>query len=156
MTQEVDILSTRASDLAEEIRSYLATKFTIAARVREVAAGRGFRIFQNREPKNRDLVHVRQVAEFPPTQIISEVRVPSPEELIAQKVISFSARSAQPEGGTDRRDLKVLLLAYPHLKMASGPVRDRLSASVATAAALAEWEILVVFKIERECDFGEY
>ena len=152
MTQDVDILSTRASELAEEIRSYLATKFTIAARVREVVAGRGFRIFQLRQPKNRHLVDVRQVVTFPPIQIVSEVQVPTPEELIAQKVISLSARSAQPKGDTDRRDLKVLLLAYPHLKTTTGPVRERLTEAEATAASLAEWETLVATDIQPESD----
>jgi hypothetical protein len=156
MTQEVDVLSTRASELAEEIRSHLAKTFTIAARVREVAAGRGFRVFQLRQPKNRYLVDVRQVVEFPPTQIISEVRVPKPEELIAQKVISLSTRSAQPNGGTDRRDLKVLLLAYPQLKTSSGPVRDRLAASSAGQDALAEWEALVAMEIQPESDADEF
>lgn len=156
MTQDVDVLSTRARELSEEIRAHLARKFTIAARVREVAAGRGFRIFQLRQPKNRHLVDVRQVAEFPPTQIVSEVRVPTPEELIAQKVISLSTRSAQPKGDTDRRDLKVLLLAHPKLKSSDGFVRDRLNAASAGKDALAEWEALVAMKIEPETDADEF
>ena len=131
MTQDVDILSTRAPELAEEIRSHLARTFTIAARVREVAA-------------------------FPPTQIISDVRVPTPEELIAQKVISLTTRSAQPKGDTDRRDLKVLLLAYPHLKSSSGPVRDRLAAASAGQDALTEWEALVAMNIQPESDADEF
>src|SRR6266481_3945696 len=56
MTQDVDILSTRASDLAEELREHLAKAFTIAARVREMAQGKGFRVYQLRQPKNRHLV----------------------------------------------------------------------------------------------------
>lgn len=152
MMQAVDILSTRAADLAEEIRSHLAKKFTIAARIREVAAGRGFRIFQLWQPKNRHLVDIRQVTAFPPTQTVSEVRVPIPEELIAQKVISLSSRSAQPKGDTDRRDLKVLLLAYPNLKTTSGPVRERLTASGPTPAAIAEWEALVATDIQPQSD----
>lgn len=156
MTQDVDVLSTRAAELAEEIRSYLAKKFTIAARVREVAGGRGFRIFQLRHPKNRHLVDVRQVAGFPPTRIVSEVRVPTPEELIAQKVISLTTRSAQPKGDTDRRDLKVLLLAYPHLKTSLGPVRDRLSIASAGKDALVEWEALVATDIQPESDADEF
>lgn len=156
MTQDVDILSTRAPELAEEIRSHLARTFTIAARVREVAVGRGFRVFQLRQPKNRRLVDVRQVTEFPPTQIVSEVRVPAPEELIAQKVIILSTRSAQPKGGTDRRDLKVLLLAHPHFKTSSGPVRDRLDAYSAGQEVLTEWEALVALDIQPESDADEF
>src|SRR3954454_17402263 len=58
MTQDVDILSTRARELSEELRALLATKFTIATRVREVAGGQGFRIYQLREPRNRHLADV--------------------------------------------------------------------------------------------------
>ncbi|HTW93253.1 MAG TPA: hypothetical protein VMD30_00570, partial [Tepidisphaeraceae bacterium] len=86
MTQDVDILSTRAADLAEELRGYLGDRFHIAVRVRTVADGKGYRIFQLRQPKNRHLADVRQVAEFPPTQSIAEVRVPIAEELVAQKL----------------------------------------------------------------------
>src|SRR5688500_10312432 len=59
MTQHVDILSVRAAALAEELRAHLADTFKIAVRVREVAAGRGFRIYQLRQPKNRHLADVR-------------------------------------------------------------------------------------------------
>ena len=156
MTQDVDVLSTRAAALAEEIRAHLAKEFTIAVRVREVASGRGFRIFQLRQPKNRHLVDVRQVAEFPPNQPIAEVRVPTPEELIAQKVISFTARKGQPKSGTDWRDLTLLLLAHPRLKTSLGPVRDRLTASAATSDAIAEWETLVATDIEPESSEDEF
>lgn len=156
MTQDVDVLSTRAAGLAEEIRAHLAKEFTIAARVREVASGRGFRIFQLRQPKNRHLVDVRQVAELPPNQPISDVRVPTPEVLIAQKVISFTARKGQPKSGTDWRDLTLLLLAHPNLKSSAGPVRDRLTASAAGADVIAEWEALVATNIEPQSEADEF
>src|SRR5438876_12419357 len=60
MTQDVDILSTRAAELAEELRKHLADTFKIAVRVREVASGRGFRVYQLRKPKNRHLADIRQ------------------------------------------------------------------------------------------------
>ncbi|MEA2735641.1 MAG: hypothetical protein QOE14_2092 [Humisphaera sp.] len=156
MTQDVDILSTRARELAEELRTHLAKTFTIAARVREVAGGQGFRVYQLREPKNRHLADVRQVDVFPPTQLISEVRVPTPEAVIAQKVISLTLRAAQPKGDTDRRDLKVLLLTYPHLKAETGPVLDRLMAAGANGSALAEWKHLVASEIRPEGDADEF
>ena len=143
MTQNVDILCTHAGELAEEIRSHLAMKFNIAVRVGTVAGGKGFRVYQLREPKNRHLVDVRQVDEFPPTQLIAEIRVPVPEELIAQKLLSLSHREGQPKADTDRRDLKVLLLAFPQLKFETGPVLDRLHAANADARVLAEWRMLV-------------
>jgi hypothetical protein len=152
MTQDVDILSTHAREFAEELRSHLAQSFTIAARVREVAGGSGFHIHQIRQPKNRHLADVRQVTALPPTQTISDVCVPTPEELIAHKVIGLSVRSAQPKGDTDRRDLKMLLLTYPHLKAPDGLVAQRLAAAGAEPAALAEWAALVVLKIESADD----
>jgi hypothetical protein len=147
MTQDVDILSTRAAELAEELRSHLAAMFHIAVRVRVVADGKGFRIFQLRQPKNRHLADVRQVDELPPTQHVAEVRVPLPQELIALKLISLSSRQGQPKADTDRRDLKVLLLAFPDLKSETGPVLDRLNASHADERTHAEWRELVATEI---------
>src|SRR5277367_5694733 len=68
MTQDVDILSPRAAELAEELRSHLGNLFHIAVRVRVVAGRSGFRIFQLREPKNRHLADVRQADGEIPTQ----------------------------------------------------------------------------------------
>jgi len=152
MTQDVDILSPRAADFAEELRSHLAQTFHIAARIRVVADGKGFRIFQLRQPKNRHLAHVRQVDALPPTQWVADVRVPLPEALIAQKLIGLVGRLGQPKADSDRRDLKVLLLAFPHLKSETGPVLDRLRASHADDRALAEWRTLVATEIQPEDD----
>src|SRR5438045_8400951 len=58
MTQDVDILSTRAAALAEELRLHLAATFKIAVRVRILTDGKAFRIFQLRQPKNRHLADV--------------------------------------------------------------------------------------------------
>jgi hypothetical protein len=68
--------------------------------------------------------------------------------LIAQKVISASRRSAQPKGDTDRRDLKLLLLTYPHLKVEQGPVLERLKTEHADDRAFEEWRTLVAMKID--------
>src|SRR5436853_2008433 len=46
MTQDVDVLSTRAAELAEELREHLSQRFHIAIRVREIGEGRGYRLFQ--------------------------------------------------------------------------------------------------------------
>lgn len=79
MTQDVDILSTRAAELAEEIGIHLSNEFHIAVRIRVVADGKGFRVFQLRQPKNRYLVDVRQVDVLPPNQMIADIRVPMPQ-----------------------------------------------------------------------------
>src|SRR6516225_828901 len=44
MTQDVDILSPRAVELAEELREYLNQRFHIAVRVRDIREGLGYRL----------------------------------------------------------------------------------------------------------------
>ncbi len=56
-------------------------------------------------------------------------------------------RRDRPKYFTDRRDLAVLLLAFPHLKTSRGAVRDRLEAAGADEAVLAAWEDLVLQEI---------
>src|SRR5688572_22396708 len=70
MTEDVDIVSPRALQLAEELRQHLNERFNIAVRVRSVRDGIGFRLYQVVRPKNRHLVDVRSVASLPPTQRI--------------------------------------------------------------------------------------
>src|SRR5438874_9585059 len=41
-TEDVDLASTRAKDLAEELRAFLGEKFHIAIRIREVRGGIGY------------------------------------------------------------------------------------------------------------------
>jgi hypothetical protein len=143
MTQDVDVLSTRAGDLAEDVREHLNRTFNIAVRVREVVAGLGFRVYQLREPKNRHLVDVRQVDDLPPTEVVGDVRVVTPLELIAYKVIAYDSRRGQPKSGTDWRDLAMLLLKYPQFKTTQGDVRDRLARLDAPLSALEFWDTLV-------------
>ena len=128
MSQDIDLLSPRAAELAEEIRTYLSDRFHIAIRVREVADGRGFRLYQVQKSGNRHLVDIRLVASLPPSQRISQVLVASPEELIALKVIAYYQRRGQPKSGTDWRDIAMLLLAFPDLKQSGGLVMERLKA----------------------------
>ena len=148
MTQDVDILSTRAGDRADELRAHLAAAFPIAVRVQVVAGGKGFRVFQLRQPKNRHLADVRQVGELPPPRLVANVRVPLPEELVAQKLIIACNQQGQPKADTDRRDLKMLLLAFPHLKTQDGPVLERLKLAGADEHALAEWRTVVATDIQ--------
>jgi hypothetical protein len=156
MTQDVDILSTRGREFAEELREHLAKKFTIATCVRSVAHDQGFRVYQLRQPKNRHLADVRHVQSFPPTQTVLDIRVLTPEELIAQKLLSLSNRSSTPNEDLDRRDLKVLLLEFPHLKAQTGPVSDRLCAVGADDRTIAEWERLVASEFEATDDEAGY
>lgn len=143
MSEDVDVQSTRAIDLAEELRSYLSDKFHVAIRVREVAQGKGLRIYQIRKEGNRHLVDIRPVSALPPMQRIAEVLVATPEELIAQKVIAIHQRSGQPKSFTDRRDLAMLLLAFPELKNENSLVRDRLLAANVSQEVMQLWHELV-------------
>ncbi|MBI3649460.1 MAG: hypothetical protein HY231_00240 [Acidobacteria bacterium] len=44
MAQGIDLLSTRAPELAAELRDHLNHKFHIAVRIREIGEGRGYRL----------------------------------------------------------------------------------------------------------------
>ncbi len=154
MSEDVDVLSTGAAELAGEIRQLLNKTFHIAVRVREVAGGQGFRIYQVRKPKNRHLVDVRAVAALPPSERVNNLLVLAPIDLIAAKTIAFHARRGQPKAWTDRRDIAVLLLKFPKLKRASGPVRDCLAAAGASEEVLTTWEAIAAEEVVREKDEG--
>ncbi|RMH43083.1 MAG: hypothetical protein D6694_07330, partial [Gammaproteobacteria bacterium] len=126
MTQDVDLLSSRAAELAEELRTYLHQRFHIVLRVRRVADGPGYRLFQVRKSGNRHLVDIHQVENLPGSQRIAQILVLTPEELIASKVLAYHRRRGQPKSGTDWRDLALLLLRFPELKQREGPVAERL------------------------------
>lgn len=115
MTQDIDLLSTDSKNLAEELKSFLSEKFHIAIRIREIG-DKGLRIYQVRKEGNRHLIDIRPVLEFPETEIVENIQVLSPLELIVSKIISFQSRYGKPKSWTDRRDLAVLLLRFPELK----------------------------------------
>jgi len=154
LTEDVDILSTRAAALAEDLREYLASRFHIAVWVREVGDGKGFRIYQLRQPKNRHLVDLRPVSELPPTRRVEAVLVVAPPELIAGKVIAFHSRRGRPKSGSDWRDIAVLLLAFPELKREAGLVQDRLAG--AGPEVLATWTEIAGQEIVAENDEDEF
>ncbi len=143
MTQDIDLLSVQASTLAQELRDYLSERFHIAVRVREIGEGRGYRIYQVQKLGNRHLVDVRSVEQLPETQLIAQVLVIAPVDLIASKVVSYAQRRGSPKSGTDWRDLGMLLLSFPDLKRDSGPVTDLLLAMGAAAGVLDVWHELV-------------
>ncbi|MDZ7360725.1 MAG: nucleotidyl transferase AbiEii/AbiGii toxin family protein [candidate division KSB1 bacterium] len=143
MTQDIDLLSPRAEELAHELRDHVNQKFHIAVRVREIGAGKGFRLYQVQKSGNRHLVDIRPVEALPPTKRISKVLVVAPAELIASKVIAYHQRRGKPKSGTDWRDLAMLLLTFPELKRDSGPVVERLQATGADQAVRDVWKELV-------------
>jgi hypothetical protein len=156
MTQGIDVMSPRAADLAEEMRSYLSERFDIAVRVCEVVRGKGFRLFQIQKAGNRHLMDLRMVNVLPNNQRISNVLVMSPPELIARKVISFHNRRGQPKAGTDWRDLAMLLLAFPDLKKPLGQVSDILDSLDVSNEAKATWLELVNQEIEFADEESEF
>ena len=154
MTQDVDIVSTRAAELAEELRKYLNRKFHIAVRVRDVREGMEYRIYQVRKPNNRHLVDLRPVEQLPPSQRVKKVLVVTPPELVAGKVTAYVRRrdSGKPKAGTDWRDLAMLLLTFPELKTETGAVAGQLRAHGVGEDVFNVWKELVKQKIAPEDD----
>jgi len=156
MTQDIDLMSPRAGDLAEELREYLSERFHIAVRVRMIGEGKGYRVFQIQKTGNRHLVDVRSVGALPKAERIDGIPVITVAELIARKVISYHSRRGQPKSGTDWRDIALLLLAFPELKTESGIVTDTLSALGASEGERKAWNELVNQEISKPEDDMEF
>ena len=154
MTQDVDIASPRAAELAEELRRFLNQRFRIAVRAREIREGLGYRICQVRRPKNRHLVDPRPVNELPPAQRVRKVLVVIPPELIANKVMSMVGRQKKRKGTMDRADLMTLFVTFPELKTMDGEVAKRLRAAGATPEVMTAWKELVEQEILPDEDEG--
>ncbi len=152
MTSDVDILSLNAEVFAEDIKQSLADRFHIEIVFRKVTQGVGFRLYQIREPQNRHLVDVRQIDSLPPTQIVQNVQVIAPAELIAMKVISMAARAGKAKGLTDEADLLRLLLAFPQLKSKQSEIEKILTAHHASEQALQIWQAMIIREIEPDDD----
>ena len=151
-TQDVDILSTAGESFSQELCEHLHLRFHIATRIRSVAGGLGFRIYQVRQPTNRHLVDVRHVEQLPPCERIQQVLVVSPADLIAMKVISMSARPNTPKGLTDEADIFRLLLTFPEHKTRTGMVIKSLETQQASDAAHQIWQQLVDREITPDRD----
>ncbi|HWL84802.1 MAG TPA: nucleotidyl transferase AbiEii/AbiGii toxin family protein [Polyangiaceae bacterium] len=139
MTEDIDVFSTKAAQLAEDLRAHLNARFHVAIRVREVVPGVGFRVYQARKPKHRHLVDVRQVESLPEHQLVQGVRVVTPVELVAMKAVSIIQRSRQVKAHTDRADLSRLLLAFPDLRTNEPLIAERLRGLGAPLEALEVW-----------------
>ncbi len=156
MSQDIDLISTRAVELAEELREHLSERFHIAVRVRVIGAGKGYRLFQIHKPRNRHLVDLRPAESLPRAERIEDVLVMSPPALIAHKVVSYHGRRGQPKAGTDWRDLAMLLLTFPELKEEQGAVRQALGSMNASEEALKTWGQLVAQEIVQPEEDGEF
>jgi len=156
MSQDIGLISTRAVELAEELREHLSGRFHIAVSVRVIGDGKGYRLFQIQKPRNRHLVDLRTVESLPHAERIEEVLVTSPPDLIAQRVISYHARRGQPRAGTDWRDLAMLLLTFPELKKDQGAVSDALKSIGVEEDVMQTWRELVAQEIVQSDDVGEF
>jgi chorismate mutase len=143
MTQDIDLLSPRAADLAREICALLADRFKIAVRVREVKAGLGYRIYQLQKSGNRHLVDIRSVEVLPLAERIEDVLVMAPIALLAYKVIAYHRRQGKPKAGTDWRDIAMLLLAFPDFKSSPELVATELIKLDPDPAILEVWQSLI-------------
>ena len=156
MSQDIDLVSTRATELAEELREYLSERFHIAVRVRVIGAGKGYRLFQIQKPRNRHLVDVRPAKSLPHAERIEDVLVISPPELIAHKVIAYHARRGQPKAGTDWRDLAMLLLTFPELKKEEGAVSEALNLIDASKDIIETWRELAAQELTQSDEDAEF
>ncbi len=156
MSQDIDLISTRATELAEELREHLSERFHIAVRMWVIGAGKGYRLFQIQKARNRHLVDLRAAESLPHAERIEDVLVMSPPELIAHKVISYHARRGQPKAGTDWRDLAMLLLTFPELKKEQGAVSEALSSMKVGEEVMKAWSELVAQDIVEPEDDGEF
>jgi hypothetical protein len=156
MTQDIDLMSTRAEGLAEDLRAHLHGKFHIALRVRSVASGRGFRLFQVSKEGNRHLVDLRAIDVLPAAERVAGILVLAAPDLIASKVFSYHRRMGQPKAGTDWRDLAVMLIAFPDLKQSEGEVAERLRSMAAESEVFALWQSLVAQDIREAPEDEEF
>ena len=152
MTQDVDVMAISAEGFSTELCSFLHESLRIAVRVRTVASGKGFRVYQLVAPSNRHLVDVRQVSELPPCQTVEGILVVQPAELMALKLISMSMRTNTPKGLTDQADLMRLILAFPEHRSIEGVVSNALQGLGAPTQAYDAWKSLVENRILPDTD----
>ena len=157
MTQDVDLFSTQPRATAEALAAALRKSLHIAARVREVREGQGYRIYQARKQGKRHLADVR-LLDFPLDDAVAAngLRFTPPALTIAMKVFALSRRRLTPKGATDLADLRRLLLAFPKLRRKNGPVAEAIARVGGGAEARAAWAALVREPIvsDEEADEG--
>lgn len=150
MTQDIDIMALQGADLAEELRTHLSNRFYIAMRVRVVKGGVGYRLYQVQKTGNRHLVDIRQVETLPENRPMGGILVMAPESLVVSKVISYYQRRGKPKAGTDWRDLALLLLKFPELKVYSGVISEGLRAARVEETVISLWEEIVATPIQTD------
>ena len=96
------------------------------------------------------MVDVQSVETIPETQVIANVLVTAPVDLLAYKVIAYTQRRGSPKSGTDWRDIAMLLLTFPELKRDPGPVTERLKVLGVAEGVFEIWRGFVMQEISAE------
>jgi hypothetical protein len=143
MTQDVDLFSPVPSETAEALAAALKAAFGIAIRIRQIAGGKAYRIYQLRNEGNRHLADVR-LREFSLEDSTERegIRYVSLPLMIAMKAAALSKRKLAPKGATDLADVRRLLLAHPELRSAEGPVADAIRRIGGGPEVFQAWEEL--------------
>jgi hypothetical protein len=143
MTADVDLLSPDPATTARSLAGHLHATLRIAARVREVKPGRGYRVYQQRKDGRRHLADVR-IADMPLDDAVERdgVRYVSIPLAVAMKVCAYARRRLAPKGATDLADLRRLLLAHPELRDDAGPVSSALEHLTSDASVRSLWRDL--------------
>ncbi|MEW6756568.1 MAG: hypothetical protein AB1505_37190 [Candidatus Latescibacterota bacterium] len=77
----MDLLSSRAEQVAQALSEHLRDRLRIAVRPRRTAEGRGLRLDQVPGPGNRHLVDIRPVGALPTAQRMAGILVLAPPDL---------------------------------------------------------------------------
>jgi stage V sporulation protein SpoVS len=157
MTQDVDLLSPTPKEVAEALARWLQERTrVVAAHVREVRAGVGYRVYQTLEEGTRHLADVR-LAVFPLDDSIERdgVRYTAPAVTMAMKVCALVKRRLAPKGATDLADLRRLVLAHPELRTDAGLVADAIVRVGGGPAELEAWRELCSTPIVSDEDVDE-
>jgi Nucleotidyl transferase AbiEii toxin, Type IV TA system len=141
MTEDIDVFSQHAPELAETLRDTINRTFHVAIRIRRSADGKGLRLYQTTRESKRHLIDIRPTVDLPPTVRMNGVGVVVPAFLAAMKVIASVDRANLLDREQDTIDLRKLLAAIPELR--TDPDVDKyLSDLNASPDALAKWEDL--------------
>jgi hypothetical protein len=143
MTQDVDIFSATPRQTAEALANALNEAFHVAVRVREIAGGKAYRVYQLRNDGNRHLADVR-LTEFSLDDSTEQegIRYASLPLMVAMKAAALAKRRMAPKGATDLADVRRLLLAHPELRSADGPVAEAIERIGAGDEVARVWEEL--------------
>lgn len=155
MSQDVDILSPVPAETARALAEWLGGEFHIAARVREVKAGIGFRVYQKRSESNRHLADVRLLDfTIDSVHVVDGIRYVPLLTLFAMKLTAWSRRRMAPKGGTDLADLRRLLLVHRDA-LVDARVRDAIALVDGGEEADRAWEELRDQPMVSDDDFDD-